>query len=398
MPNIIDENGLQLETRQEIFDRLATAFRNIYGQDIVLDQNSPDGQALGIFTQEKIDLLETAKSVYDSFNPDRAVGRQQDERYVINNIERGGGTFTTLNIDVTVDRTVTLQGLDENFNRINAAGYTVQDNSGTQFILIDTVTITAGTHSLPFRAKDVGEVQAVIGTIQTQTTVVLGVTGINNPSAPINIGRNTETDAQFRVRRQRSVALNSSGYINGLEGLILSLDGVTDARLYENYTNVTDVNGIPPHCIWVIAEGGSNADIGNAIYSRKTPGTNMKGDVEFPIITPSSSIFTAKFDRPESENLYIQFEIKRTNPTHVFSLDAIKDFIAENVLYKIGQFSETSVLTSQAILAIDSQGGGGVPINMEISDDGYTWVDYLDVPTLDSKWVIDSENIEITVV
>lgn len=398
MPNIIDENGLQLETRQEIFDRLATAFRNIYGQDIVLDQNSPDGQVLGIFTQEKIDLLETAKSVYDSFNPDRAVGRQQDERYVINNIERGGGTFTTLNIDVTVDRTVTLQGLDENFNRINAAGYTVQDNSGTQFILIDTVTITAGTHSLPFRAKDVGEVQAVIGTIQTQTTVVLGVTGINNPSAPINIGRNTETDAQFRVRRQRSVALNSSGYINGLDGLILSLDGVTDARLYENYTNVTDVNGIPPHCIWVIVEGGSNADIGNAIYSRKTPGTNMKGDVEFPIITPSSSIFTAKFDRPESENLYIQFEIKRTNPTHVFSLDAIKDFIAENVLYKIGQFSETSVLTAQAVLAIDSQGGGGVPINMEISDDGYTWVDYLDVPTLDSKWVIDSANIEITVV
>lgn len=398
MPDILNADGLQVKTATEIRQDLETAFRNIYGNDINLDQNSPDGQLIGILTQAATDIRELATQVNNGFDPDMAVGRILDERVVINNIERNGGTFTTLNIDITVDRTVTLQGLDADFNNIDGQGYTVQDNAGSQFILVDTDTLTAGTHSLTFRAKDIGQVETTIGTINTPVTVVLGVTAINNPSAPLNIGQNEETDAQLRVRRQQSVSQSANGYLNGLLGLVLAIDGVTDAKIYENYTNTTDSNGIPPHAIWLIAEGGANDDIGNAIYERKSYGCNMKGDVEVNIITASDALFVAKFDRPTPVNLYVRFDIKRTNPVHVFDFDVIKDYIEDNVLYTIGQFSETSELTTEAVMAIAQQGGGGVPINMEISDDGYTWVDYLDVPSLDSKWVIDADNIEITVV
>lgn len=398
MPNILDAQGLQVATSQEIRDNLETGLRAIYGQDINLDQNSPNGQEVGITTQLVTDLLELLVQVNNSFDPDRAIGRLLDERVVINNIERFGATYTTINIDITVDRTVTLQGLDGNYNDPTATAYTVQDNAGNQFILADTSTITAGTHSLTFRARNIGQVETTIGTINNPVTIVLGVTGINNPAAAVTVGQNEETDAQLRVRRQRSVANSANGYLNGLLGLILSLDGVTDARLYENFTDTTDSNGIPPHAIWAVVEGGANLDIANAIYERKSYGCNMKGDIEVPIETSSGQQFIAKFDRPTSQNLYVRFDIKRTNPFHVFDLDVVKKYVEDNVLYNIGDFAETSTLTSAAVLGIAAQGGGGVPINMEISDDDSTWVDFLSVNMLDDKWVMDADNITITVV
>jgi uncharacterized phage protein gp47/JayE len=397
-PDILDAEGLQVKTAQEIRSDLETGLRAIYGQDINLDQNSPDGQQVGIITQIATDLRELLVAVNNGFDPDRALGRLLDERVVINNIERVGATYTTINISITVDQTVTLEGLDENYNDPQATAYTVQDNAGNQFILADTDTLTAGTHSLTFRAKEIGQVETTIGTITNPVTIVLGVTGINNPAAAVTIGQNEETDAQLRVRRQRSVANSANGYLNGLLGLILSLDGVTDAALYENYTDVEDSDGIPPHAIWAVVEGGANQDIGETIYERKSYGCNMKGTVEVPIETASGQQFVAQFDRPTSQNLYIQFEIKRTNPNHVFDLSVIKNYIEDNVLYQIGEFAETSLLTSAAVLGISSQGGGGVPINMEISDDGYVWVDFLEVNALDDKWVIDADNIDITVV
>lgn len=396
MPDILDANGLSVKTAAEIQAELVQGFKDIYGNDINVDQNSPDGQLIGILTQMSVDLRELAVQINNGFDPDRAVGRILDERVVINNIERAGGTFTIIPITLVVDRTVTLQGLDAAFNDINGVGYTVQDNSGTQFILIDTDTLTAGSHSLNFRAKDIGRVETTIDTITSPVTIVLGVTSINNPSAALEIGQNEETDAQLRLRRQQSVALASTGYLNGMLGDILALDGVTDAKLYENYTNVTDGDGIPPHATWLVVEGGANDDIGNVYYENKSYGSNMKGAVEVNIITASGGLFTAKFDRPTAVDLYIRFDIQPTVPLFVFDLDAIKEFIVENLIYKIGDYAETSLVTVAAMGGITSQGGGGVPLNVEISDDGIAWVDFLDVAALDDKWTLDVSNITIT--
>jgi uncharacterized phage protein gp47/JayE len=398
MPDILDATGLTVKTRDELVTELNTGITAIYGADANIDQNSPDGQVIGIVAQQGVDNRELAVQINNGFDPDRAVGRVLDERVTINNIERAGGTFTTINITLVVDRTLTLQGLDDSYPDINGTGFTVQDNAGTQFILVDTVTLIAGTYSLLFRAKAIGRIETIIGTITNAVTVVLGVSSVNNPTAPVSFGQNEETDAQLRVRRQRSTSISSNGYLNGLLGLVLTIDGVTDAKLYENYKNVTDSDGIPPHCIWLIADGGSNQEIGEAMYARKSYGCDMLGDVVVNITTASGSLFTAQFDRPISQNLYIKFQIKRTDPIHGFDLDIIKNYIADNVAYTIGSYAETSLLTQAARDGIAAQGGGGVPINMEISDDNAAWVDYLDVPSLSSKWVIDAVNITVTVI
>lgn len=398
MPDILNATGLTVKTLPEITADLQTALRAVYGADINLDQNSPDGQLVGILAQQGADIRELALQIYNGFDPDRAVGRVLDERVVINNIQRMGGTYTIQEVDLTITQTVTLQGLDALFNDPDGTGYTVQDDAGNQFILVDTVTLTPGSYSKNFRARQIGRVETVIGTITNPVTIVNGVSTIYNSSAPLEIGQNEETDAQLRTRRQQSVALASTGYLNGLLGAVLALDGVTDAKLYENYGDTIDANGIPAHGTWLVVEGGANSDIGNTYYERKSYGSNMKGAVSYNIVTASGGLFTAKFDRPSAVDLYIRFKIQRTVPLFVFDQVAIRTYIAENLSYKIGVFAETSLVTVAAIAAIASQGGGGVPIDVEISDDGITWTDYMDVPSLDSKWTLDVSRVTITAI
>ncbi len=398
MPDILDATGLRVKTLPEIVADLVAGMQDIYGIDINTDQNSPDGQMINILAQVAIDIRELAVQINNGFDPDQAVGRILDQRVVINNIVRQGGTFTIQPIDITVDRTVTLAGLDANFNSVGGTGYTVQDDSGNQFILIDTSTLTAGTHTLEFRAQKIGLVNTTIGTINNPVTIVLGVTAINNSSAALSIGQEEETDAQLRTRREASVALSSSGYLNGMLGDVLALTGVTDAKLYENVTDSVDADGIPAHGIWLIAEGGANSDIGEVIYADKSYGANMKGGVSVNIITPSGALFVALFDRPTAEDLYIEFTIKRTTPLFVFDTDAIAEYMAANLKYKIGQFAETASITAAATEAINYYGGGGVALDTAISTDGVTYTDYLDVDTLASKWTLDASRINITVV
>ena len=393
MSDNFDENGLQVATRPELVDELTQDYQGIYGEDINIDQSSPDGQVINIFAQGGTDIRELLMQIYNSFDPDNCSGRVLDSRCAINNIFRKGGTFTTVPIDVTVDRTVTLDGLDENYNDPNATGYTIQDGAGNQFILVSTQTLQSGTTRVLFRAKEIGAVQTTLNTITTPVTIVLGVVSVNNP-VDATEGKNEETDYQLKVRRRQSVSIGSSGYLNGLLATVLQLDGVTDAALYENFTGSTDANGTPAHCMWLVVEGGSDSEIADAIYRKKSYGCNMRGDITYTITTVSHQQFIARWDEPTIQNLYIKFNIVPTSSTVQFDLDAIKQYILNAESFKIGVGAETSSITGLAQRAIDANGGLGYAVGVLISTDNTNWVEYV-APVVATKLAI--ANIDITV-
>lgn len=394
MPDTLDATGLTTKTLSEIKTEIEDNLKLIYGVDINIDQNSPDGQMINLYSQAAVDYREILTTIYNSFDPDNTVGTTLDSRVRINYITKNGGSYTIQPIQIIVSQTVEFEGLDEDAANIDGAGYTIQDNSGTQYILIDSVTLTAGTYVKNFRAKDIGLVESVIGTINIPVTILLGVDSVDNLSAPLDVGEDEETDAELRIRRSASVAINANGFLNGLTGAFLNLEGVEAAKSYENYTSVVDADGIPAHGIWAIVEGGSNVDIGVAIMNKKAPGSNMKGAVVIAV-TPS---FTAKFDRPTAADLHIQFNIKRTVTGFSFDEAAIKTYIKDNVTYDIGEAAYTTNITQVAQDGVDVNGGGGVVLDLEISDDGIVWVDYLETATKDKKWTIDETNITITVI
>ena len=158
MPDILDENGIQVKTLNELIAEKTQAMKDIFGENIVTEANSPDGQLINISAQAGVDMRERIVDVYNSFDPDKCIGTIQDSRYKINGISRKGGTYTVQPIDITVSKTVKLQGLDENYNNPNATAFGVKDSGGNVWYLIDTTTVTDDKQftRLPFRSASIG--------------------------------------------------------------------------------------------------------------------------------------------------------------------------------------------------------------------------------------------------
>lgn len=307
MPNQITAAGLETKTRDEIVTELTTALQGIYGADINVASDSPDGQLINIFAQNVVDVLELITQVHNGFNPDTAVGRVLDDRCALNGVIRLGGTYTRTNVTIVTDRALNLAGLDAEIDNPDGTGYTVSDSNGNEFILEASQVIAgAGTYSYAFRAKNNGKVETVPNTITTPVTIVLGVVSVNNPSVAIYTGIDEETDAALRIRRQKSVSISSKGYLEGLLAALLNINGVTSAFVYENNTGTTDIDGIPSHSIWAIVSGGADADIAQAIYQKRNAGCGMRGAESVVITQVDGSLFEINFDRTATEDLYIE--------------------------------------------------------------------------------------------
>src|SRR5438309_2016807 len=106
MPNQIDANGITIETYQEILNAIVNGtptvpgLKQIYGQDINVDSNTPDGQLINIFTLSKQDILNLIVQDYTSKDPDQAVGIALDALSQLCGITRQGGSYTRVAVTV----------------------------------------------------------------------------------------------------------------------------------------------------------------------------------------------------------------------------------------------------------------------------------------------------------
>ena len=394
MSDILNENGLQLKNLTTLVSELNTALQNIYGADINLDPNSPDGQLVNTVAQEGVDLREVLNQVNANFDPDQASGRVLDQRVAINGIERNGGTYTFTPVSITTDRALNLVGLDTQVNELTPTVsnlYTVQDDAGNQFYLVSSISIVApGSQSLSFRAAALGEVNVQLNTITNPVTNIAGVTGINNPSAPTIIGRNEESDAALRIRRQSSVAVPAIGFLDSLEASLSDLEGVTTAIVFENQTDTTDSNGIPPHSIWVVVEGGDVDSIGLTIYTKKSSGSGMRGTQTVNVPRPDGRIFVSRFDRPVNQDLWIRFSLSLPGGG-VIDTDNVKEQIVEGLFWDInGEAGADDVIDFVKGLNPDYRVTGA-----EVSTDNITYSEVVNVSSPQNRFVNDVTRITI---
>ena len=371
MPDTLDSTGLTVKTISELTADLTTAFEAAYGSDINLDQNSPDGQITGIFAQEGEDLREMLVQVYNSFDPDNAFGVSLDARVALNGIARQAGTYTITNVTVTVGQAITLTGLD-------TAGpgnpvFTVQDNAGNQFQLIATHAFGgAGSAVLAFQAAAIGQVQVALNTITQQVTTVLGVTSVNNPTAPSTIGSNEETDAQLKVRRAKSFYLGANGPAAAVAAQLLNIPGMLDAFVAENTTGGT-VNGVPAHGLWIIVNPGvvTASQIAQAIYSTRGPGCAMQGSQTFSVARPNSQTDLMKWDLALTQQLKVRFGV--TAVSGLLPPNAtIQAGVAAALIYKLNQIANIGQVVAAMLELVPNAYITSVAVS---GDGGGTWGD-----------------------
>lgn len=391
--NYIGINGLVVQSLDEIVEDLKNKFRGIYGYDINLEQNSPDAQWINILAQEKKDTLDLFTQLFNNLDPDRVVGIAQQILYKLNGLVIKAYTYSFVYINVVVNGPATLQGLDDNLENPDGVGYTVTDSNGNRWILTTTQNFeTPGVYLLNFRAAELGAITALPNTINIMETIVTGVSSVNNPANNYITGDTGETSSEFRNRRDKTMEAPSQGFDESLQSQLLNLDNVTQAKVYDNRSDVT-VNNIPPHTVRTIVEGGNPADIGRTIYNNVPPGIPMKGQqvVEVPKINGLSE--NVYYDLPRPINLYIKATIQNFTQ---FPLDEvnIKQNLAKQT-YEIRERAETSNITT---ILKNAVGDSGNPYNVEISQDNVSWAENL-IPTgLDEYFVITPDNIALEVI
>jgi uncharacterized phage protein gp47/JayE len=381
--NFIDETGLNLQSLTDIVTELENGFKAIYGADINLDANSPDAQMINLFAQAKIDILDTISQVYNSFSPTSASGTVLDQRCALNGVVRQGATNTVIEVVVTTDRVVNLVG----------GNFTVADGQGNQFKLIDNQTTAVGANTYLFQAATPGNVVAVNNTVTTIVTVTLGVLSVNNPNDTITQGSNQESDAALRLRRAQSVAIPSSGYLEGLQAGLENITNVTHVAVYENNADTVDVYGIPGHSLWAVVDGGDNQDIADVIYAKRNAGCGMRGSVVVTKQTPINFNMPIRFDRPTYTNLWISLNVTSMDPTHLIDDNYLKEQIFQKISYGIyepADYTEiTTIVKTADPLAVVLSGG--------VSTNNITFSPFLYPATLAGRFIVSTTRITIIV-
>lgn len=376
--NEVTSEGLITESLTEVTGDLQNDFKGIYGSDINIDQNSPDGQIIGIFSQAKIDLLDLITQVYNSFDPDVAEGSSLDARVGINGIQRLGGTYPVTPVSITVDRAMTLDGLDT-----SSDPFTVADDAGNEFYLEETQVISgAGTDSYSFRAAELGAIQTQTNTITEQVTVIVGVTAVNNPDEATVVGRNEESDADLRLRRAVSVSIGSQGSADSLRANLLNTDEVTDAYVWENSTSSTDGQGVERNTVWPIVEGGDDDEIGEVIYAQKGAGCGLKGSETVNVLKSNGEYFEAKFDRPNYVNLYIRFALTAKQAGDTYDATQLKTDLVLRLQYNLYQSADSASIVN----ALGSLLPNFFPSDVEVSINDADWYEIINASSPQDKF------------
>lgn len=289
----IDNLGIHYPNYQDIIDYYVSKAKEIYGNDIYLEEDSQDYELLSIIARAAAGALAAAGDSYNSRDPDTAFDNVLDGLVTINGIERKPSTYSTVNLKLT--------GLPYTLIR----GGVVQSASGDNWNLPQEVVLDAKGEALVTGiAQEVGSIVALTGEITKIVTPTYGWSTVNNPD-PANVGQPVETTPELKARRKIAVATPSQTPLESLAAGINNLLGVTEFQVYENDTKVVDSRGFPPNSITVIVEGGTNEDIAHAISLRKNMGVLSNGDITVPVTNEYGSTLDISFYRPEDVQVYV---------------------------------------------------------------------------------------------
>lgn len=384
----IDASGITIQSFEEIFAELVAGYQAIYGADIDLSQNTPDGQRVAIEAKARHDIQAFALLIANNFDPDFARGLFQAKIAKLAGIFPRPATRSSWDLEGEMSRVVDLP-----------VGYQITDDLGQAWELPGPVTMPVGTSPITFVASDFGAVTGLAGAVFTPVTVVLGVTGFT-ASVNATVGVDEETDEEFVQKRNLSLENPAFSTTNSLAARLLNTAGVIDSRVYDNDTDVFDpINNLDAHSIWAVVEGGTIDDIMQVLLFQKTGGTGIKGSIQATIpetlTRPDGSTFIVnqirRFDRPVIVEIYVTLNAKRRDPLVPIDFALIKQKIAAYKFY-IGTSLEASALYCPAYTA----GDDFILTDMEISDDNLVFTDGSLSPDPGSKFHIDAANITIT--
>lgn len=356
MPNGISEDGFTRKRLDEILEDKNAAVRGALGDDLNLSPESPDGQINGVYSESDSNLWSLAEACYNAFSPSKASGAALSDLVELNGIERQDATSTSVEllcsgvpgVIIPIDSLCSTEG-----------GVIVVKT-------LSSVTIGAGgTVSVPAESITTGVEVVLAGEITNIDTPISGWAIVTNPLDGIT-GEEEETDAELRVRRNRSVSRSAISILDSIVAEVLAVSGVTYTAGFENDQDVTDPNGLPPHSTLIVVEGGGDDDIAQAIFIKKVDGIQTTGNSSGNATDSQGVVKPINFSRPNKIEIHVRVDINTFEdfpPTGIQDIkQAIVDYANGDLIEGRGFGVNDDVIRTELFTPVNTVNGLSVSI------------------------------------
>ncbi len=347
--------GFSPKSLQDCKDDLEAAFKASFGESIDVSPQSNFGQLIGIMAERYADLWSLGNAVYNASTPDSASGAALIQLAGLTGTVQRAASKSTVTITATGTPTTSLT---------SGRGASVT-STGIQFVTTETKTITvltswvhdtvytagnrrtnsskcylcitggtaassggptttaaditdgtvhwkylgSGTGAIDIAAEAVltGPLVAAAGTLAVIDTAVSGWTSVTN-LLDATLGTDLESDSSLRLRREAEIRSIGTSSVEALRADLLRVDGVQTATVFENVTDTTDGNSLPPHSVECLVLGGVDADVAAAVFE-KAAGIQTYGTTTVTHTDSQGIDHDVSFSRPTEKNIYVRIDL-----------------------------------------------------------------------------------------
>lgn len=371
-----DGAGFNAKTTEDLLDSIEENEKADIDQEVDVSADGPLGQINGVFAKELAEAWEVIQAVHGARDPNNAEGAALDALMAITGAFRLEATESTVVLTATgTPATSLLTGRQASTTLTGDTWLTTADATiaavaawaaTTAYVVGDRVTLgsqvyqatVAGTSggSGPVGttqgvtevdgtvtwinvgpgtgAVDVNAENSVTGPIAANANVITTIdTAVSGWLGVINLldatpGTDIQTDPAARLRRELLLRQQGKSTLEAVRASVLAVTGVTEAFVFENTSLVTDGDGVPGKAFEVVADGGADADIRQAIFDTKPIGIESHGDLSGSVTDSQGFSHTIEHSRPTDIEIYIDITLTTDGDYPTNGDDQVKDALA----------------------------------------------------------------------
>jgi uncharacterized phage protein gp47/JayE len=344
--------GFVPKSLEEVRSELDEAVRQSFGESIDLSDSSVFGRLNGIIGERFALLWQLLESIYASQDPDKATGAALRAIAALTGTIFEPARSSTTTLTATGDPTTVVdEGSLVATESTGVVFRVVEDatlipvpawTSSTAFDLGERVTnsakcyecVTAGTSAgsggpsteeddildgtahwrylgdgtaaadAEAESSDKGPIVAASGDLTVIQTPIAGWLSVIN-LLDAELGALDETDEALRVRREAELADIGGTNLDAVRASLLKIDGVTAVTVFMNTTDATDSDGVPPHSVEALVQGGDDQAIFDRLLASVAAGIRCHGTTSGTARDSQGTEQPVAFSRPQEIPIYV---------------------------------------------------------------------------------------------
>lgn len=308
----LTSTGFEAKTLDAILADIETAQRATIDPTLDTSAESVVGALNASVATKLRELWELLAVLYAARSPRNASLEALDALCAITGTARKSATKGTVTLSLTILHGATVPA----GSVVHVAG-----DVANRWVTLDAVTNTLGSVgsyaalTVDAEAEAAGHVLAYANTITEIATPVSGWAFADNVF-DADPGRDVDTDAALRLRREREVQGAGAGTVGAITAALSAVTSVRQVVVFENPTDTLDADGLPPHSIEALVLGGSDTLIRSALWATKPAGIRTHGSTTGTTLDADGVARSVAFTRPTEVSVYLTLVVAVRRDTY----------------------------------------------------------------------------------